>query len=154
MSASAALAPAMATDPAQPLASAGDASSDLPSGTGVYRGARYRDPYCCWLAADAVFHVSVPASATKLTVIVIAPSVAAVRHGDASIAILINGRHAGDFRALRVGANALTIPLPADGAGRTATVELKPGFFFVPKNEHLNGDTRKLSVILRELKAE
>ena len=131
-------------------------SKNVISARGIFPNAG-GDPICCWLTDDAVFQISTPASATQVLFVVVVPDLRVLHRVRRALTVNVNGKPAGNFD-LKFGSSTLTVPLhpagmhPAENHG--TAVEFKARFSFVPKTEHLNGDTRKLSIILRSLRAE
>lgn len=122
-------------------------------GTGVYRAGPH-DPDCCWLAQRATFYLNLPAGATKLRMAIFVPDFPATHRHSLSLAIIIDGHQTSNITKLKFGATKLTVPLHVTKLPQMVTVEFVPNFSFVPKDEHINTDTRNLSLILSSLKAE
>jgi len=77
-----------------------------------------------------------------------------VRRSSRTLTVIVNGRQPTVFSHLQFGLRRLIVPLHLNGSKQTLTIELKPSFSFVPKNEHINTDPRTLSVVLTSIKAE
>ena len=147
---SSAATPVAQTASAGPNSAQGLPNREVINATGIYT--KSGDPMCCWLADDAVFRINTLPSATRLRAMIVVPDLPVLRHSRRTLGVIIDGKPVANF-SLRFGTSTLTVPLHP-GNRKSTTVEFKPGFSFVPKDEHINGDTRKLSIILKSLRAE
>ena len=83
---------------------------------------------------------------------VLVPALASHLGQGLSLLVAINGKQSTRF-PLKVGVNPLSVQFAAP-ISRRATVALVPSFSFVPRQQHLNADTRRLSVVLTAVRAE
>ena len=114
---------------------------------GIY--AAYDAGSCCWVAAHAELKVLEPAGADTLLLNVYLPDFA-VRSGANSLSVQIDGAPSARRCCLGPGEHELKIPLPRAAHG-LLTITLRPDHTFVPKQLGLNGDSRHLSVMLRQV---
>lgn len=110
-----------------------------------------QDGSCCWLASAADFQVKVPAKATILWIRVSLPPLQLYKNRPESLKVSTSGKLLKIFPKLAIGENLLRIPIAASLEEHTLQVHLDPGYAFVPAQQHINGDTRLLSIILESV---
>lgn len=110
---------------------------------------------CCWLAGDAKFVTSVPSSARTLTFKLFVPDVAPIVKNGETVTVLIDDKRVNDTKLVPGRSSAVRVRLPAHAGGgdRLARVELRMSYSYVPKDEHVNEDLRRLSVMLTAVTA-
>lgn len=110
-----------------------------------------QDGSCCWLAAEADFQVRVPAKSRILWIRVSLPPLQLYKSRPESLKVTGAGKVLKVFPKLAIGENLLRVPIAPDPKERTMQIHLDPGYAFVPAQQHINGDTRLLSVILESI---
>lgn len=115
---------------------------------GLYPSTVANDPRCCWIAPSAMVEAVEPPSASVLAVTVLVPEYPFFDERAQVLSVSFAGvttRATG----LTPGVHRLEIAL-APGARKTGpvTIGLRTDRTFVPANEHVNGDTRALGIIL------
>ena len=123
----------------------GIARADAETSEGIYAG---QASNCCFLSDRAAFTVRGTAHARSLVLNVFVPSYSFYK--EQRLTVRIDGKVATETGVLRSGAmTAVNVPiLAAGGSPDSLRVEISPSYSFVPEDAGLNGDTRRLSVIL------
>lgn len=124
--------------------------SEAGTAVGIYPGDAAD---CCFIGSRAAFTVRAPNGARWLTLVVYVPNYSA--YGQQRLAVRVNGTQALVTGVLENGATtALSVPIPriAERA-RALRIEIVPSFTYVPSDMGINGDTRRLSVILTSVSA-
>jgi hypothetical protein len=128
--------------------------NELPPGV-VFGGVYQVDPSdaanCCWLAEQAVFAVRIPANATRMLINIAVSDIPLAKLGPQSVMVSVDGIRHGTFSKLGAGQHVLDVRLVPTDTDRSSILTLKMAYAFVPKNEHINGDTRSLSVLLKKV---
>lgn len=145
------------------LAVATPMDADVPTGivtpkpvvgfySGIYK-ARGSEP-CCWLSDHASFQTRVPRGAKAIALTVVLPTLRVYQARPETLSVQLSGERGKKFGPLSIGQTILRIPLKPGTKERIVTIDLKPGYAFVPKRESINGDTRLLSVYLTDVHTE
>jgi hypothetical protein len=116
--------------------------------SGVYP-ASANDDTCCWLNGNAHFFMPAQPGATSLTIQVYVPPVGPLATNPGTVSILDAHGKPVATKGLKNGIQTLTLALaPKSTAGGLVSIRLKTSTAFVPKDLGLNGDIRRLSVVL------
>jgi hypothetical protein len=102
---------------------------------------------CCWLSAKAHFAVSAKKGSKALRLAVYVVDVAGLATGQSVSLVDAKGKTIAE-RLVHLGPQSVTFPVPSPGAHGTVEVTLVMGKSVVPKDAGLNGDVRRLSVML------
>jgi O-antigen ligase len=122
---------------------AGLQAKDLTSG--IYMG---NDPAsCCWLGAKGAFSVRVPGGADTLLITVVEPDYA-VSGTMQSLKLQVNGGPTQVQCCFGRGQHEFSFALARRAKAHTAHVRVWAGRTFVPKEIGLNGDPRRLSMLI------
>jgi hypothetical protein len=108
---------------------------------------------CCWIGDDAQFAISVGEGPRTIALNLYLPALGPTAMLPSQVSIVIgNGRYIGTYH-IRIGEQTIAIHIP-NGAARSGIVRLRlrADRSFTPKALGLNGDVRRLSIIL--LRAE
>lgn len=121
---------------------------------GLYVTSPDDDANCCWLAKDASFRTRVSARTTRLRLTVSLPEAGPYDQRPIDATVVVDGRVRKTFRGLRSGVWALDVGIPAPAGDRDAEVRLIASYTWTAAQQHLNADTRDLSLQLRSVRAE
>lgn len=118
--------------------------------SGIYQG---NGEACCWLAGEARFLTEVPPNAKRVSfTFFVPPNVGFEKTGE-TVSISVGGGHPAVKGALGPGVH--TVDVPVNGAKVQqpyAPVVMHMSRAFSPKDLHLNGDVRTLSVALQTVR--
>lgn len=103
---------------------------------------------CCFLGGTAVLKLANPPNARTITLDMYVPDVRPFAGKAESIRITLNGKPVGGAAVLSLGANAVSISVTPAQARSQLVLVVKPSITFVPKDWGINGDVRRLSVML------
>lgn len=121
---------------------------------GLYVTSPDDDENCCWLARDATFQTRLAPRTTRVRVTVDLPEAGPYDKRPLDETVVVDGRARKTFRGLRSGVWALDVDIPPPGRGRPAEVRMIASYTWTAAEQHLNDDTRSLSVRLRSVRAE
>jgi hypothetical protein len=121
---------------------------------GLYVTSPDDDANCCWLAKDASFKTRVSARTRRVRLTVSLPQAGPYDQRPLDETVIVDGRARKTFRGLRSGVWALDVDIPAPAREREASVRAISSYSWTAAQQHLNGDTRDLSVQLRSVRAE
>ena len=107
---------------------------------------------CCWIGPNAVFRVSATPAARSMRLLIYVPAIGPLRATPPTLsAIGPNGKAMASMR-LRLGEQTVRLPLAIGSfAGGSTEIHLHSNESFIPKDFNLNGDTRRLTVILESV---
>ncbi len=129
-------------------------SSDAARQAGLYVTSPDDDDNCCWLAKEASFQTQLPAGTKRVRVTVDLPQAGPYDQRPIDETVAVDGRASRTFRALRSGVYALDVAVRPPRRARTAEVRMAASYTWTGLEQHVNGDTRPLSVRLRSVRAE
>jgi hypothetical protein len=137
------------------------AAPAFPSGVSTDVGVGHAGIYpadaesCCWLSDDAKFSTRIPASAHKLTFVVFTPKAPPIVNGGENLTVSIDGKRVKDVKLQPGSGSSVVVPLGSrpGGGDWLARIELKLSNSYVPKDAGINGDLRRLSVVLHSVSA-
>ncbi len=121
---------------------------------GLYATASEDADNCCWLAKDASFLTRVSPSTTRIRLTVELPAAGPYDKRPIDETVVVGGRARKTFRGLRSGVWAMDIGIPAPSRDGTVEVRLTASYSWTAAQQHVNADTRDLSVQLRSVRAE
>ncbi len=116
--------------------------------TGIYAGDNLGN--CCWVGTHAEIKTVVPAGADTLLLNVYLPRFA-VKGGVQSLHMQIGGARPVLRCCLGAGEHEIAVALPLAARHGSITIRLWPDRTFVPNRVGVNGDSRHLSMMLREV---
>lgn len=129
----------------------GDAQSKL---RGIFPTAGADAGSCCWLGPEADFRVMAPAGARVLTLTTYEPVIPKLSDAQ-SVSLLDAAGHVVSARRVAPGKQTVNLPLSKKSVTNGAvSVRLRMGSSIVPKDAGLNGDPRRLSVMLISVSAK
>ena len=107
---------------------------------------------CCWTGPDVYFDVRSDARSRVLRLRIYEPPVAQL---SGQKLIVVAGAKPVAARAIRPGVQSIVVQLPAAAVtGSRLHIELHMSRSFVPKDAGMNGDRRRLAVMLRSVMAQ
>ncbi len=121
---------------------------------GLYVTSPDDDANCCWLAQDATFRTPVSPRTRRIRLTVSLPEAGPYDKRPLDETVIVDGRARKTFRGLRSGVWALDVDIPAPARDRAADVRAIASYAWTAAQQHLNADTRSLSVQLRSVRAE
>jgi hypothetical protein len=128
----------------------------LPAGVAVDAGTTYSGIYhgegeaCCWLAAEARFETRIPPNAKDLSFRFAVPPNVGYDKDKETVTITVAGTRPVVARNLGPGLHVVDVPVDGAKAPQPyAGVVMHMSRSVVPKDLHINGDVRRLSVALQ-----
>ena len=141
---------AVASQP--PVLPAGVTTDTGTTFSGIYPG---NGEACCWLAREARFQTQVPPNATKVSFTFFVPPSAGFDKDRETVSISIAGGRSVVKRNLGPGVHTVDVPVNGAKAPQPySSVVMRMSRAFVPRDLHLNGDVRSLSVALQTVRAQ
>lgn len=105
---------------------------------------------CCWLSPHAVLHFKPPEGSKAVLFHIYVPDLAIFRSDPQQIAFSSQGRVVKRYCCFRPGAYTLVLPISTLGLDRNE-VQMDAGTVDIPVDQGINGDVRKLAVILSSI---
>lgn len=122
-----------------------DASANV---RGLYAGADEGE--CCWLSDSPILRLEAPTSAASLILTFFVPNYAPFQNSSEALTVAIDGGRPTRLCCFTPGMHQVPVALPGK-RGSIVRVSIVPSIWFVPQTLGLDDDTRRLSVLLREV---
>lgn len=128
--------------------------SRLPAGlisSGVYESSDPDDVNCCWIAGTALFPVRLPVGAKRLQITVALPDFPSYKPRPQTMNVTVDGVRRGTYAHLDPGIHMVSVPIQPPAAAREGLVKLDMAYTFVPMEQNISADSRRISVQLKSV---
>jgi hypothetical protein len=129
-------------------------SSGVPPGvipSGLYESVPSDQANCCWLAGSARLPVHLTAGVTHMRITLALPAFSSYTPPPQTVAVSVDGVLRGTYPHLDPGMHTVEVPLAPVAVSHDAVVRLDMAYTFVPKDEHISEDSRRISMQLKSV---